>query len=85
MSTPAPWAFKPKMEDDNQAQRWVVKEVAAGWGLARVSGIHSPLSPLVGSFSLICLDGCPLSGAQHDERPWLHCRLCLSCLHLGQW
>lgn len=53
--------------------------------VARVSGIHSPLSPRRVFFSLICLDGCPLSGAKHDERPWLRRRLCLSCLHLGQW
>lgn len=50
-------------------------------------GQWHPFTPLPsqGLFSLICLDGCPLSGAKHDERPWLRRRLCLSCLHLGQW
>lgn len=42
------------------------------------------LSVPAGPFTLICLDGCPLSGAQNYEKSWLRCRLCLSCLHLGQ-
>lgn len=76
--------FRPTAEEDDQGEGWVAREVATarGWPGSAVS-IHP--SPLAGPFSLICLDGCPLSGAQHDERPWLRCRLCLSCLHLGQW
>lgn len=42
------------------------------------------LSPPAGSLSLIRLDGCPLSEARRDEKPWLRRRLCLSCPHLGQ-
>ncbi len=81
--TPARRTFRPKVEGDNEGEGRAAREVAAGcrW-LGSVASIHP--SPLAGSFSLICLDGCPLSGAQHDERSWLRCRLCLSCLHLGQ-
>ncbi|KAK5932768.1 hypothetical protein CgunFtcFv8_004446 [Champsocephalus gunnari] len=66
--TPAPWTFRPTVEDDNQGERWGAREGAAGCGgPGSVASIHP--STLAGPFLLICLDGCPLSGAQHDERP----------------
>lgn len=53
----------------------------------RGKGQWHPFTPLPSqglSLSSVWMGALSL-GAQHDERPWLRCRLCLSCLHLGQW